>query len=552
MKVRHTVALAAVAGLTALWGACSTAVASNSTSSASGEDQIAGNSTVMLAQASRTTRPRGGRATTPLTPAPAQPAVTPVAVSAAPRAGTASAAFPTGNPQTGALLVEKTSPAEVLLGKPFETVIKVSNLTSMALQDVTLTDQMSGNIRVEEATPKADRSSGSESTWVLGELGPREAKEVRIRAVALDESPITGCATATFRPVVCTTIAVVKPAIELVKTMPAQVLQCDPIPVKLVVKNSGTSALTGVRVTDTLPEGLVIDGAAGAKTFEVGDLAPGQSRELGFTAHATRTGDFVNPAKATSTQGVEAAANASVTVVKPALAVACQTPAPKAGDFVEYIGRPFEVCWEVRNTGNAPSANTVLEVPVPAGLTLRSASDGGAGAGGKAVWNLGSLAPQAAKKVCATFSAANSGTYAFEAATAGACAEPARTSCSVAIQGVSAILVEVVDDPDPIQVGEQTTYTVRVTNQGGGMDLRDVTVKAVLPAGIDPVSASNAGQISGKNVTWAPVPALALKQTITYTVVGKAVAAGDQRLEVLVTTRERQTPITEIESTTTY
>ena len=63
----------------------------------------------------------------------------------------------------------------------------------------------------------------------------------------------------------------------------------------------------------------------------------------------------------------------------------------------------------------------------------------------------------------------------------------------MAIQGVSAILVEVVDDPDPIQVGEQTTYTVRVTNQGGGMDLRDVAVKAVLPAGIDPVSASNAG-----------------------------------------------------------
>ncbi len=551
MKLRQLTVLSAVAALTVLGGACYTPCAFAFTSSASGLDQITDETPMIMAQA---TRSRRTRETTPLTPIAAPVAPAPSAVT---RAGTVSAAFPTGNPQTGALLVEKITPPEVILGQPFEFLMKVSNLTDMPLQDVTLTDQIQGNLKIEEATPKADRVTGGESVWNLGQLGPRQSKEVRVRAVAQDEAPITGCATATFRPVVCATIVVVKPAIQLAKTMPAQVLQCDPIPVKLVVKNSGSSALTGVRVTDTLPEGLVADGAAGAKTFEVGDLAPGQSKELAFTAKATRTGSFVNPAKATSTQGVEAVADASVTVVKPALAVACQTPATRTVDalnatFTEFIGRPFDVCWEVKNTGNAPSANTVLEVSIPAGLTFRSATEGGATSGGKAVWNLGALAPGAAKKVCATFAAANSGNFAFEASTAGACAEPAKTACSVVIQGVNAILVEVVDDPDPIQVGEQTTYTIRVTNQGGGMDLRDVTVKAILPAGIDPASASNAGQISGKNVTWAPVPGLALKQTLTYTVVGKATATGDQRLEVQVTTRGRQTPITELESTTTY
>ena len=31
--------------------------------------------------------------------------------------------------------------------------------------------------------------------------------------------------------------------------------------------------------------------------------------------------------------------------------------------------------------------------------------------------------------------------------------------------GVAAVLLEVVDDPDPIQADEQNTYTIRVTNQ---------------------------------------------------------------------------------------
>jgi hypothetical protein len=290
-------------------------------------------------------------------------------------------------------------------------------------------------------------------------------------------------------------------------------------------------------------------------SFDAGTLAPGQSKEFTFVAKASRTGSFENPAKATSTEGVEAAAKASVTVVKPALAVACMVPPMKELEglkFTEFFGRPFQVCWEVKNTGNAASANTVLDVAVPAGVTFRSATEGGTASGGAVTWNLGSLAAGASKKVCATFVGANAGTYAFNASTKGICADPATTSCSVVIQGINAILVEVVDDPDPIQVGEETTYTIRVTNQGGGMDLLDVAVKATFPAEINPGMASNNGQVSGKTVTWATVPTLGLKQSLTYTVKGKAVAAGDARLNVEVTTRHRQVPITEIESTTAY
>jgi uncharacterized repeat protein (TIGR01451 family) len=118
--------------------------------------------------------------------------------------------------------------------------------------------------------------------------------------------------------------------------------------------------------------------------------------------------------------------------------------------------------------------------------------------------------------------------------------------------GVTGVLVEVVDDPDPIQVGETTTFTIRVTNQGTTSAIQDLTIKAFFPEETTPSSASNGGTVSGKNVTWAPVSSVPAKQTITYTIQAKGVKAGDSRMRVEVTTRLRQNAIVELESTTVY
>jgi uncharacterized repeat protein (TIGR01451 family) len=455
-----------------------------------------------------------------------------------------SMAFPTGRRESSGLLVEKTVPAEALAGQKVEYVYKVSNLTDYPIQMVTLMDRVSGSFTPGDADPKPTDMSGGVATWQLGNLGPKETKVVRVRGTAKDEGAITTCGWATYSPILCEDIRVVKANIALTKTAPAEVTVCDPIPMTLVVKNTGSSGLTGVKVTDTLPEGLVSDGKR-SLTFDAGNLAPGATREFKFNAAATKPGRYVNNAKATSAEGISADASSTTTVREPVLAVTCQAPDQR------YMGRNFDVCFTVVNKGDVAAAGTMLQVPIPAGLTFKSATAGGRVSGNNLVWDLGALPANAPKEVCATFAAANAGNFQFNATAKGACAKEVSTTCATRIVGVSALLLECVDDPDPISVGENTTYTIRVTNQGTADDT-NIRIVVEFPAEITPTSASNGGKVEGKRVTFPVYPRLAPKAAFTYTIQAKGEKTGDARISVVRTSTDIPAPTTEEESTRVY
>jgi uncharacterized repeat protein (TIGR01451 family) len=112
------------------------------------------------------------------------------------------------------------------------------------------------------------------------------------------------------------------------------------------------------------------------------------------------------------------------------------------------------------------------------------------------------------------------------------------------------VLLEVVDDPDPIQVNETTTYTIRVTNQGFA-DITNVKIVADFDEEVTPVSTAQ-GSVSGKRATFPAVSRLAGKQSATYTITVKGAKVGDARNKITLTCDELKTPVTEEESTTVY
>jgi uncharacterized repeat protein (TIGR01451 family) len=113
------------------------------------------------------------------------------------------------------------------------------------------------------------------------------------------------------------------------------------------------------------------------------------------------------------------------------------------------------------------------------------------------------------------------------------------------------LLLEKADNPDPIQVGETTAYTVKVTNQGTADDTH-VKVVVEFPAELDPVSASNGGVVSGKKVTFPSYPRLAPKQAFEYTITAKGAKVGDARVTFIRTSDGIPAPTTAEESTRVY
>jgi uncharacterized repeat protein (TIGR01451 family) len=471
----------------------------------------------------------------------AKPAATASAPAPA-KAGSVTAYFPSGTIAGSGLAVEKSAPAEVLAGQPFAYTYKISNLTDATLENVTISDHVTANFAASDATPKASNVSGGNASWNLGNLGPKETKTITVNGASAEEGVVTTCGSATYNPVACQDIRVVKANIQLTKSEPSDVLICDTIPAVITVKNTGSSALSGVQIVDMLPVGLTSEGKQNL-SFEIGNLAPGESKEVKYNATASTTGKLVNNAKVTSTQGVSAEASATTTVHQPVLAITCKATEQ------QFMGRKFEVCYTVSNTGDAPAAGTVLEVAVPAGLEVVSAGSGTV-AGGKISYNLGSVDASAPQNVCATFTSATGGTFEFAGTAKGACAAAVSTSCSTKVVGLAAILLEKSDDPDPVAVGDTTTYTVKVTNQGSAVDHNVQIVVSIAPE-LVPVSSSE-GTIDGNTVTLPVVPSLEPKQAVTYKIVAKGTKVGDGHTSFKLTSDVLKSAITAEESTHVY
>jgi len=437
--------------------------------------------------------------------------------------------------------MSKTMPAEVALGETFAAEL---HLTAQACAaNVIVRDMVPGGTSYVRSEPAA-AVDGDRLTWVVGDLDSGEARTIKVWLKAGKEGTIVNCASVSGDPRTCVATRVVNPAIQLTKTEPKDVVICDPIPVTLTVKNTGSSKLTNVKVTDTLPAGLSSDGK-NSLVFDAGTLAPGESKEFKFNATAARTGNYNNAAEVTSDQGVSAKATASTAVHQAVLAIAC-----KARDQ-QYMGRPFEVCYTVSNNGDAPAPGTQLVVAVPSGTTFVSATGGGKASGGNIVWDLGALAPGAKQDLCATFTSSTAGKYAFNGSVKGTCATQVSSTCETKIVGISALLLEKADNPDPIQINENTTYTVKVTNQGTADDT-NIKMVVEFPEEITPVSASNGGTVSGKTVTFPAYPRLAPKQAFEYTITAKGVKVGDARVKFIRTSDGIPAPTSAEESTRVY
>ena len=477
----------------------------------------------------------------PPRPAPVKPAPTPV--------GTCGPHDATGTypcKGCGIIQLDKMMPAQVQLKTMFDYSIKVTNVADMLVTDIEITERLPENFEFNNARPAAERQEDI-LTWIIAELEPGQSKVMTVTGRAMNTNCLQHCATVTYVVPVCANVEVIEPRLKLDKIAPSEVLLCDPIPVEMVVTNNGTGPAENVRIVDSLPDGITTADGKRRIIVEVGTLLAGESKRFQVDLEASETGEYANSAEATADGDLQAEDQTTTMVRQPVLEIAKTAPERR------YLGRPITYEIEVTNTGDAPAGELVVEDTVPAGTTFVSATNGGQLSAGKVVWNWGTLRPGQSRSGTMTLSTDVAGTYRNTATATAVCAEDVSASAATRVEGIPAVLLEVIDIDDPVEIGNNTTYVIIATNQGSSPGT-NISIVCNLEDNMEYVSSSGStrGTHSAGTVEFAPLRSLAPGDKATWQVVVKAVETGDVRFKVTMNTDQIDRPVEETEATNLY
>jgi uncharacterized repeat protein (TIGR01451 family) len=433
----------------------------------------------------------------------------------------------------------KTMPAEASLGSEFTTELTITAQGCAA--NVVVRDTLPTGATYLRSEPAAT-VEGNQLVWNIGNMDAGQTLKSSVVLKADKEGTLVNCATVSADARVCASVIVGKPVITIDKSGPETAVLGQDVTYNIVVKNTGSAVAKSVVVTDPVPTGMSHNSGKGELTFDVGDLAPGQSKPLAVTFKANQRGKICNAATANSSNAGKVSDDACTTVLVPGLKV------DKTGTKEQILGRNADYEITVSNTGDTTLSNVTVSDLAPVETSIVTAP-GATITGNKATWTIASLAPGAKATQSVKLTSKTAGTHCNTVtASSGALSDTAK-ACTL-WKGIAAVLLEVVDDPDPIQIGENTTYTIRVLNQGFA-DINNVKIAAVFGEPITPVSTAQ-GSVNGKSVSFPVVAKLAAKQTVTYTVTVKGASVGDSRNKITLTADELKSPVVEEESTTVY
>lgn len=526
--------------------------------------------------------------------------------------------YPTGDASSSVILIEKTGPAQVRLGKEYTYQIKVTNLTDAPLHGVTVQETLPGSFTVSKSSASANGSpsgasaaaSGSSSngssaaatgtesgaeaqpaaatiggtengataqpsdhanhnaanannatadhaadnanagamaagtphSYSIGELGPKESRTITVTGTPSQAGALNSCTSVTYNPTLCTTAMVTNPQMKITKEAVGSATgdMCEEQILRYSVTNTGTGDLAGVRVEDSLPEGLTAPDGTNRINFTVGSLAQGQTRTFEVKVKPQSGGQFASAATASADDGVTAKSDATPLNVKaPKLEVTLDAPEK------EYIGDQVKYQVTVKNVGDAPARNPTVRI-ARADESMEGAQTAAGEQGGQQV---GELAPGATKKITVPFSARAEGDLKVNAIASDPCGGKAMAAGQTRIAPLpGALLLEAVDDHDPIRIGDNVTYTIKVLNQGSGPD-HNIKVIATIPEGEEYISSAGAtkGTVSGNKITFEPVPTLTGKQTATWTVTVKAQKPSDVQFRVDMSSQSFPNAATKLE-----
>lgn len=501
--------------------------------------------------------------------------------------------YPSGESYDSVLQIRKLGPKVVQAGQTYTYYIEAFNPTdTVLLRNLYIKDYVDRNLELESATPDwedvepEDNYEGEKQEgrhiddvpidkpkmlmkkgngmvgegaeqppamqWYFDELWPEKKITIRVNARAIDEGLVRNCVTAVYEIAACVKTEVNAPALDLTATLAPDLLICDrTATLTATVRNTGTGPASNVMLTSSLPSGLTTTSGESQISAALGTIPAGGSQTMTAALQAAGSGDYDVMVTATGDGGLETKSGTMrVSARKQSVTVGVTGP-EKA-----FVGIPVDYTVSVRNNGEVPLTNVMVSSSLPGGgMSFVSATDGGSGSGAGASWNVASLGVGEEKSFSVTYRTDNVAGNVRNVVTATAECSSAEETITTIVEGVPAMVVEVIDIEDPRRVGEEEVYEITVTNQGSA-DETNIVVRCNLEEAMTFISGGGATNTSApagsREIVFEPYGRLAPKQSIKWTVRANCLSEGDIRFKVEVDSDQHDRPIMETEATRIY
>jgi uncharacterized repeat protein (TIGR01451 family) len=449
--------------------------------------------------------------------------------------------------QEPAISLEWIGSPTAKVGQPGTYGLLVRNACNIPVQQVLVRVRVPEGLTCSDTEPKAVAEKNV-LVWELGTLQAKQEKNLQMKLLAEQKGDVSPQAWVTFTGSSVMRIKVREPKLALKAQGPQKVLVGETATFVLSVTNPGDGAAEQVKIHAVLSEGL--ESPRGPKMdFDVGNLAPGETRNVSVQCISKSGGVQKCEAMAEADGGLHAKEAVSVSVTMPRLDLQV------IGPGLRYLGRKAVYTLKVTNPGDAPASNVTISDLVPEGFKVLAASEGGRHdfTTRTVSWFLGEVGAGQSHEVKLEVQAINPGEFKHKASAVGGRGLCAESELTTRVEGLSALMLEMVDTEDPIEVNSETAYEVRITNTGSKVET-DIKLVASIPDKMEFKNSTGPVRFheEGKTIVFDPIEKLAPKADAIFRINVKALDAGTVRFKIQMTSTNLTEPVIKMEATRIY
>lgn len=430
-------------------------------------------------------------------------------------------------PREGGMIeVVRRAPEQVQAGDRFEYTVTVKNTSDQPVQNILVSERFVGAgvawndagqgagsaVKEGEREVPTGGVAGQKDamSWEIDQLAPGEERVFQVTGVAREPGTVTSRLSVRYRvqPSMESQLDVVAPemaaSVVLVdadgKASDAFYACDEEAVLRVRVQNTGTGTARGVMLVGELPAGVTADGEQQLQV-EIGDIEAGETaeEEVELALEEADRRDLTLPVQV-SGEGLEPVREeVAFRVLHPALNLHVQGPQQAE------VGQTVQLKVVLENTSQDPAVETTLQIEAPDGAEDFTLSGG---EGDEEELQIGYLPAGERREVTASFRVTEPGELRMNVTASARCVEELSHEVALQVAGVAALRVEVIDQKDPVGIGEETTYELNVKNQGSAEEV-NVQIMAEIPPEFEFVEASGdfEGQQQGRNVVFT-IPAL--------------------------------------------